>query len=130
MAEKGWRKSKSDVCIYIKVVDGNRVFVIIWVDDGVMFAVSEKVIAAEIEILHLVFELVKMGRPQRYLSLEFEYTNHGTFMHQTRYITSTVEKFEPIFGGPLRPRSTPMDLSFSPLLDSPKLDDDKITTYQ
>lgn len=119
MAELSWTKSKADVCLYIKLVKGSLLTLVVWVDDGVMAGKNAEVINAEIDSLNAVCKLKRMGRPSCYLSLEFTYTDSGIVLHQTKYAKSVLSRFESDFGGPLKPRSTPMDPNLKVDLSSP-----------
>ncbi|GAA5913710.1 hypothetical protein JCM5296_000009 [Sporobolomyces johnsonii] len=93
MTKRGYRKSSSDVCLYIKDVDGSNVFVVLYVDDGLIVAKDKQVVDRELRALHDVYKLKRMGRVSTFLSLEFHHSAMGVWIGQPKYIKSILGRF-------------------------------------
>lgn len=123
MARQDWTRSISDPCVYTKTKDGFVISVAFYVDDGLIAAPKEGIINAELDFLHLVFKLKKLGLVDTFLSLEFVHSPIGILLHQTSYVTGMCKEFGFDSPSTRASASTPMDDRPSSVVDSaPYLD--------
>lgn len=127
MSKRGFQRSASDICLYTKVVNGKLVIIVLYVDDGIIAASSAEVIKAELDALHAIYKLKRLGLLTLFLSLEVDHRAAGIFIHQTKYVRSIVEKFGAVVPSRIR-ANTPMEDRPSLSATSPPYDD--IANYQ
>lgn len=108
MIEQGYSKSNADVCVYLKTVKGQEVVVVIYVDDGLILAPSDEIMAAELAVLHNVYTLKRLGPVSTFLSIEVDRSPRDIVIHHSRYVRSILNRFG--FVSPSRARAnTPME---------------------
>ena len=126
MTRLGYRRSTSDVCVFVKTVKASLVVIAIYVDDGLIAAASEEVIAKELQELNAAYKLKILGPVSNFLSMQIEHYADGIFLHHAKYVRSILERFG--FVTPSRSNaSTPMDERRAADI-SPPFDD--VTLYQ
>ncbi|GAA5864035.1 hypothetical protein JCM3774_006357, partial [Rhodotorula dairenensis] len=125
-------RSTSDVCVFVKTAALSLVVIAIYVNNGLIAAESDKIIAAELKALNDAYKLKVLDPVSNFLSMQFDHLADGIFLHHSKYVKSILD----CFGFVLLSRSnasTPMDerhgLDTSPptsnvtLYQSPVVDD-------
>ena len=108
MTRQGYVKSSADVCVYIKTIKNQQIIAVIYVDDGLILAPSTELINSELDLLHKVYTLKRLGPVSNFLSIEVARSTAGILIHHSRYINSILERFG--FVTPSRNRATtPME---------------------
>ena len=104
-AELGLFQSSADHCVFHSN-DSRRLIIVLYVDDGVITGVNEKVILDFLNRLKQRLE-IKFKILDYFLGLQIERTsNMGVIIHQQRYIQDLVEKYQMHNSKPV---STPVD---------------------
>ena len=99
------KPTQSDPCVYVGSCRGETVYLIIYVDDGLILSRSEKAIREIIETIERKFEL-KSGEATTYVGIEIEKTTAGEIiLTQTAYVEAILEKFAM---SDCKPASVPM----------------------
>jgi len=87
-------KSPADNCIYIGKKNNEKLYLALYVDDGLALSTSTKMLDQFLEELRIKFE-VKINEPRYFVGLEIE-RNRGMKsikIHQTSYIQKVIDKF-------------------------------------
>jgi hypothetical protein len=96
MSEKlekmGFKALESDSCVYRKDIRGDLMYIVLYVDDGLLMGRHASQLSSEIEALQRSFK-VSMQPLNRFLGIEIMRTNSGIFIHQKKYIEDTLERF-------------------------------------
>ncbi|KAG2775354.1 hypothetical protein Pcac1_g13982 [Phytophthora cactorum] len=120
----GFRVSSYDPCLYIKVVDGECVLLLVYVDDVLVTGSSATLIAEVKRQLKSRFEMTDSGKCSFILGIEVVDNEDGSVtLNQVRYVSDILE----CFGMQnCKPAASPVDLSmklvpsdFSTKLDAP-----------
>lgn len=87
-------KSEADECIYIGKYENEMIYLALYVDDGLVFSKSIKIIDRFLQKLGQVFE-IKVSEPNYFVGLEIERdrSNRLLKIHQKSYIERIIEKF-------------------------------------
>jgi hypothetical protein len=70
MLSHGFKKSKYDSCVYIKVVDGSPIYLLLYVDDMLIAAKSRKEITTLKKLLSSEFDMKDLGAAKKILGME------------------------------------------------------------
>ncbi|KAG6578190.1 Integrase catalytic core protein [Phytophthora cinnamomi] len=90
----GFRVSSYDPCLYIKVVDGECVLLLVYVDDGLVTGSSADMIAKVKRQLKSRFEMTDSGKCSFILGIEVVDNAGGSVtLSQARYINDILERF-------------------------------------
>ncbi|OXA43043.1 Copia protein [Folsomia candida] len=92
LKEMGYVQSKSDKCLFMKTASTGKIYVLIYVDDGLFAGKNKKELLAEIEKLKASFK-VTIQPLVRFLGIEILQVEEGIFLHQTKYIEDLLERF-------------------------------------
>lgn len=92
LKEMGYVQSKSDKCLFMKTTSTGKIYVVIYVDDGLFAGKNKKELLAEIEKLKASFK-VTIQPLVRFLGIEILQVEEGIFLHQTKYIEDLLERF-------------------------------------
>ena len=117
--ENGLTQSKVDACLYYQMNNEKVIFVVVWVDDIIVAANSEKYLNETKELLKQSFKMKDLGQISWFLSIQFKQTNNGIEMSQSHYLRTILERFGM---DQCKPRSTPCELKLSAYTD--EIDDD------
>lgn len=89
-----FKRGISDPCLYTKIINGNHVYVLIYIDDILLVSDNEKEIQNFEEMLKKEFEITLLGNVSNFLGLQIERDDNGIFkLHQTKYINKVIESF-------------------------------------
>ena len=117
--ENGLTQSKVDACLYYQMNNEKVIFVVVWVDDIIVAANSEKYLNETKELLKQSFKMKDLGQISWFLGIQFKQTNNGIEMSQSHYLRTILERFGM---DQCKPRSTPCELKLSAYTD--EIDDD------
>ena len=95
------------------------IFVVVWVDDIIVAANSEKYLNETKELLKQSFKMKDLGQISWFLGIQFKQTNNGIEMSQSHYLRTILERFGM---DQCKPRSTPCELKLSAYTD--EIDDE------
>lgn len=77
-------------CVYKR---GKDVFLLVYVDDIIIFGKTKPFIDEVIDLLNSKFDLKVLGRTRKLLGIEFEESSKGLFIHQNSYISKVCQTF-------------------------------------
>ena len=94
LKDYGFIQSTADKCVYKGLFNGQSVFLIIYVDDGLIIAENEGLCSSILNELEKKFEIT-VGVLANYVGMEIEYDtqNASIFIHQTNYIRQMLRRF-------------------------------------
>ena len=75
--ENGLTQSKVDACLYYQMNNEKVIFVVVWVDDIIVAANSEKYLNETKELLKQSFKMKDLGQISWFLGIQFKQTNNG-----------------------------------------------------
>jgi Reverse transcriptase (RNA-dependent DNA polymerase) len=82
----------SDLCAYIQRVDGNLGILMVWVDDSLLFASSDKMMDHMKDTLHSGWEVTDLGEPSKIVGIEVTCSNDAIMISQEKYIENILQK--------------------------------------
>lgn len=108
LISKGFERSKYDLCLYNRCINGNRTYLLIYVDD--IFIVSDN----ELELKNFKIELFSRFKTSdltdsnRFLGIDVEWSNEGVYLSQSKYVNCILKKFRMTN---CKPVLTPMEIN-------------------
>lgn len=94
LISNGFKKCVADPCLYSYECNGERIYLLIYVDDVILASVSSKLIKHAETILGNNFEIKLLGDIHNYLGIRVTRDNAGIFyLDQQRYIEKIVNQF-------------------------------------
>lgn len=108
MIKIGFKRCESDRCLYVKKQNGVMCYVLLYVDDTLIFCSDIKVINAVKQLLAKKFEMTDVGPVNSFLGMHIEQDMpNGTItMNQSQYLENVLDKFDM---KNCKARSTPME---------------------
>ena len=126
LISENFAQSSSDHCVYTKVRDGNKIILIVWVDD-ILVACATENDAKEVKAsLAKRFKMKDFGTISDFLGMEFNLDSNNVKIHQSKYVTKILGRFGM---ENCNPRSLPCDLATAKMdfnTESPILEDPKV----
>ncbi|KAE9618243.1 putative RNA-directed DNA polymerase [Lupinus albus] len=94
LASIGFVKCSVEYGVYVKVINiADILLICLYVDDLVITGSSQKGIELVKQSLKQEFEMTDLGILSYFLGFEFAYTDQGILMHQKKYISEVLERF-------------------------------------
>lgn len=94
LTEQNFEQSKADPCLYTKKINGEWVYILIYVDDITVAAKSVESVNAVKAMLQSNFSIKDLGAIKHYLGIEITRDKQGIFyMNQGKYINKIVNNF-------------------------------------
>ena len=126
LIDENFVQSTSDHCVYTRNNNGKRTILIVWVDDIIIAASSEKDANQVKASLSERFRMKDFGIISNFIGIEFEIGNNTIKLHQSKYVQKILDRFKM---DNCHPKSLPCDPSTtkidfneeSTLLDEPRL---------
>lgn len=108
MIQIGFKRCESDRCLYVKKQNGVMCYVLLYVDDTLIFCSDIKVINAVKQLLAKKFEMTDVGPVNSFLGMHIEQdmANGTITMNQSQYLENVLDKFDM---KNCKARSTPME---------------------
>lgn len=108
MIRNGFKQCNSDACLYVKVQNGITIYVLLYVDDILIFCSDLKRINTVKSLLSNEFEMTDMGKASTFLGMHIEQDiEKGTIvLSQSKYLEKVLQKFNM---QDCKPKSTPME---------------------
>lgn len=87
-------ESEADKCIFVGDINGDLVYLALFVDDGLVMAKSRKILNIVLEYLKSAFTIT-IGDASMFVGMQIErnLTEKSIFIHQKLYIKKIIEKF-------------------------------------
>ena len=102
--------SPSDNCVFTKIDNYDILIIVIWVDDILVAGSNDAMINDLKDSLSQKFKMKNFGQIKDFLGIQFEFTENGIKMHQSKYIEKILSKFQM---DDCNPKYVPCDLSTS-----------------
>lgn len=108
MIRIGFQRCRSDQCLYVKEQNGIICYILLYVDDSLIFCRDLKMIDTVKKLLSNEFEMTDMGRASSFLGMQIEQNvEKGTIIvSQSQYLKRVLQKFGM---QDCKPKSTPME---------------------
>jgi hypothetical protein len=94
MFVRGFKMGKVDQTLFLLRQGRDILIVQVYVDDIVIDALSNSLVARFAEDMSKDFEMSMMGELQFFLGLQIKQSKEGTFVHQAKYTKDIVRKFK------------------------------------
>lgn len=96
MIEVKFERSKYDYCLYTGMMNGEKLYLILYVDDLLICGSSMKAISELKSLLQQRFRMKDLGQVQNYVGIEIEYFQDKgeLFLCQEKYIESLAERYQ------------------------------------
>ncbi|MFS7974794.1 putative RNA-directed DNA polymerase [Helianthus anomalus] len=91
--KNGYERSINEPTLYVKKVDGEIIYVCLYVDDIIYTSSSLKLVKEFKRCMEHEFEMSDMGLLKLFLGLEVKQTDKGVFLSQENYAKGIVSKF-------------------------------------
>ncbi|CAH2102025.1 unnamed protein product [Euphydryas editha] len=88
----GFENSHSDQSVYIGCIEGTKVYLLLYVDDGLIISKKKDVISKVVNDLKANFEIRTM-EAKNFVGLQIERFDKRIFIHQKKYIEKLLIKF-------------------------------------
>lgn len=88
----GFIKSQVDQCVYIGLYKEVKCYLLIYVDDGLLFSQEKYVLDDILNDLRTNFEITTC-KPTNFVGMQLEICRESIFIHQTKYIEHLLNKF-------------------------------------
>lgn len=110
MVNMKFERSSYDYCLYRRNVNNNKIYIILYVDDLLIFSDKNAAIKEIKGKLNKRFKMKDLGKVKQYLGIDIEYLpeKRSMFLSQESYIKTVAEKFNVTDSKPV---STPMELN-------------------
>ena len=105
--ENDFTQSEVDACLYFKKSESVLIFIVVWVDDIVVAANTNKLINQTKDLLKKKFKMKDLGPITWFLGIQFKQTSDSIEMNQSHYLKGILERFKM---SDCKPRSTPCEM--------------------
>lgn len=108
MIHIGFKQCATDQCLYVKKQNGKLVYVLLYVDDILVFCSDMKIIDTIKQLLSKEFEMTDMGKVSTFLGMHIQQDiEKGTIvLSQSKYLEKVLQKFNM---QDCKPKATPME---------------------
>lgn len=93
LTDEGYKQNPADHCVYAKESKGDKVIIIIWVDDLIIAASNEVVLKEVKEMLCVRFKMKDLGILKHFLGIDFSQSDGCVRMSQEKYIDKILQRF-------------------------------------
>lgn len=94
LSKNGFKQNPADHCVYTREKHGEKIILIIWVDDLIIAASNEHVLTNVKVMLTEQFKMKDLGKLKHFLGIDFEQTEGQVVMSQKCYVNKILERFE------------------------------------
>lgn len=122
LCEMKFVQNPADHCVYSKVTEKDKVYMIIWVDDLIIAASDANVLRCVKEMLKSKFRMKDLGKLTHFLGIDFEQSADWVKMSQCKYVQKLLERFDM---SNCKPRTTPSEQRLDYRDDAELMDDVK-----
>lgn len=97
----GFSQCTSDKCVYTAIYEKDKVYLALYVDDGLMFAHRAETLRKLTRTLDTKFNIT-VGDSKRFVGMEIQHVNNGIILSQTSYINRILQKFSMTEANPVK----------------------------
>ena len=105
--DSGYSQSKADPCFYYKLENNSEIYIVVWVDDIVVAANTNRNLDNIKDKLKDEFRMKDLGPISWFLGIQFKQTSNAIEMDQSFYLRSILERFDM---SNCNPRKTPCEI--------------------
>ena len=116
MSSQGLVQGIMDPCVFVRRKKSSTLIILIWVDDLIIGASSDKVMNEFKENFSNTFAIKDLGILNWFLGIQFNFSDNMISMNQSFYVQQILDKFNM---SEAQPRSLPCDPSIYDLLSLP-----------
>ena len=102
---KGFTQSKVDPCLFVRLDNSGKVYIVVWVDDIIVAGTTEIVTQIK-DILKTRFKMTDLGNISYFLGIEFHQSAGQITMSQSHYLKGVLKRYNM---ENCKPRSTPSE---------------------
>ncbi|KAJ0546766.1 putative RNA-directed DNA polymerase [Helianthus annuus] len=106
LEQNGYQLTSADSSLFVKKLGEKVVFILVYVDDLIISGDVEEEIELLKSNLSTRFKMKDLGRLKHFLGLELDYTTDGMVLHQRKYTSDLLHKFQV---ASCKPAKIPMD---------------------
>lgn len=119
MLKIGFNRCVKDRCLYVKIINDIKCYVLLYVDDLLIVCSDQRIIDTIKGLLHKEFDMTDIGKAKTYLGVHIEQdeTNGTIILSQKRYFEDVIRKFGM---NDCRPAATPMEKGLNLKRGDPK----------
>lgn len=123
LTDNGYTQNPADHCVYAKESKGDKVFIIIWVDDLIIAASNERILNEVKQMLSVKFKMKDLGTLKHFLGIDFSQSDRCVTMSQEKYTNKILQHFNM---QDCRTRETPCDQKLEYSENAMKMSDVKM----
>ena len=124
--EGGFVQAKTDPCLFMKSSKDNKSFVLVYVDDLIIMAITAGEILEIKNYLKTHFSITELGDAKHFLGLQVERVDNGIFVGQPGYSKEILRDLDM---ENCKPRPTPMAVGWEHDPESPELSLERKKAY-
>lgn len=111
MTKMLFKRSEYEYCLYVKINDRNKTYILIYVDDVILAGTDENDVQNVIKKLNNNFKMNNLGQIRYFLGMNIKQniTDKTTMINQTSYLKKVLKKFGL---SNCKPSKTPMESNF------------------
>jgi len=96
MTSLGFTATRSDPCIFVRITEDNRIYILVYVDDLIIAAKNHKIIDHIVKQIQKTLMFEDLGPLNWYLNMKIEQdiSNNTVTISQTQYIDKILTRFE------------------------------------
>merc|ERR1712082_276929 len=110
LTENQFIQNPTDHCVYTRETGNQKVIILFWVDDIIIAASDEEVMADVKMMLTAKFKMKDLGTLKDFLGIDFEQSDHCVKMSQRKYIDKILTRFDM---QECKPRATPCEVKLN-----------------
>ena len=103
-------KSEADPCVYVFMDDDCTAYILVWVDDLILVASTDRFLISIKNSLNIRFDMKDLGPLSYFLGIGFSQDGDVIQMSQVKYLNHVLERFKM---NDVRLRSTPCEQNMS-----------------
>jgi hypothetical protein len=88
----GYKRLKTDPCVYVRWDSSECAFITVWVDDLLLFASSDRMMRHMKESIEAEWEVTDLGEPNKIVGIEITQTPGKVYISQKKYIEALLKK--------------------------------------
>jgi hypothetical protein len=92
LKQHGYKRLRSDPCMYVQWEENNIAIITVWVDDLLLFASSEKMMQHMKDTISSEWEVTDLGKPRKIVGIEITMDEDSVTISQQKYIESILER--------------------------------------
>jgi hypothetical protein len=126
LIDGGFVQAKTDPCLFLKTKNDDKSYVLVYVDDLIIMAISEGEVLEIKEYLKTQFSITELGEAKHFLGIKIERVDNGIYVGQPGYASEILGDLDMMN---CKPKPTPMAVGWEHDPHSPNLTLEKKKAY-